>query len=50
MADVLFNPKWEPQLKILREAPPQSERAKKVLANLFAAAKAAPQAAQQEQQ
>lgn len=43
LTDVLFNPKWEPKLKELREIPPQSEKAKAIFSELMNAAKAAPQ-------
>lgn len=43
LTDVLFNPKWEPKLRELRGLPPRSQKAEKILSELIAAAKAAPQ-------
>jgi hypothetical protein len=43
LADVLFNPKWEPKLKQLRSLNPRSEKAEQIMSELINAAKAAPQ-------
>jgi hypothetical protein len=43
LTEVLFNPKWEPKLRELRNVPPRSERAKVILTELINSAKAAPQ-------
>ena len=45
LTDVMFNPKWEPKLKELREIPPQSDRAKAIFSSLINAAKATTQTA-----
>ena len=48
MADVLFNPKWEPKLKEIRKLNPLSEKAGRIFKEIFDAAKPAVQVQQTE--
>jgi len=47
MTDILFNPKWQPRLKELREIDPNSERSAKILSGLFDLSKAGTQGSRQ---